>query len=240
MRYGLALEQVESGLWMAWMLDLPGCTSIGRTQDEAVKVAEPRISQHLDWLDAHGEAGFGPLFTRAAIDIQVEEVFHSSNGDGRGTSVAFFEADAMPLKGDEIDEGLKVLTFTRKDLMALVRHLPSETLEQPIEGDMLGSLSTILEHMAWAEWWYCDRLGITLERDQIPANPVAKLDVIRGWLRARLRELAGYRMVVEQMGEVWSPRKLLRRAIWHELEHTGHIARILAGDPGAPPPPVEL
>ncbi len=32
--------------------------------------------------------------------------------------------------------------------------------------------------------------------------------------------------VVEKQGEFWSPRKLLRRAIWHELDHVGHIANL--------------
>jgi hypothetical protein len=27
-------------------------------------------------------------------------------------------------------------------------------------------------------------------------------------------------------GELWSPRKLLRRAIWHERDHTEHILKI--------------
>jgi hypothetical protein len=30
-------------------------------------------------------------------------------------------------------------------------------------------------------------------------------------------------------GEFWSPRKLLRRAVWHERDHTGHIRKLLAG-----------
>lgn len=28
-------------------------------------------------------------------------------------------------------------------------------------------------------------------------------------------------------GEFWSPRKLLRRAIWHERDHTNHILQLL-------------
>ena len=28
-------------------------------------------------------------------------------------------------------------------------------------------------------------------------------------------------------GEIWSPRKLLRRALWHELDHIGHIYKLL-------------
>jgi len=28
-------------------------------------------------------------------------------------------------------------------------------------------------------------------------------------------------------GEIWSPRKALRRAVWHERDHTEHIRKIL-------------
>ena len=27
-------------------------------------------------------------------------------------------------------------------------------------------------------------------------------------------------------GEFWSPRKLLRRAVWHERDHTVHIRKL--------------
>jgi hypothetical protein len=30
-------------------------------------------------------------------------------------------------------------------------------------------------------------------------------------------------------GEFWSPRKLLRRAVWHERDHTEHIRKLLMG-----------
>ncbi len=239
MRYGLALEKLDTGSWMAWNLDLPGCTSFGRTEEQAITTAAPRIAEHLSWLAAHGDGGLGPLFT-STIEINVEEVFRSHNGDGGGNSVAFFEADRMPLKANEVEEGLRLLSFSRKDLMALVGRLPLDALEQPIEIERFESIANILEHLAWAEWWYCDRLGMTLEREQIPENPVAQLDVIRSWMRSRLRETAGQRIVVEQVGEVWSPRKLLRRALWHEIDHTAHIARLLRGENAPTASPVEL
>jgi hypothetical protein len=238
MRYGLALEEINTRLWIAWNLDLPGCVSMAVTRDEVVALAPDQIAAHLDWLAGHGD-GLGPLFA-AAFEVEVEETFRPRSREGMSGSIAFFEADRVPLKGEEIEQGLRQLHYARTDLMALVRHLPTETLEQPIDEDTFGSVANVLEHLAWAEWWYCDRLGITLEREQIPADPVTKLDVIRGWLRSRLREMAGQRLVVDQVGETWSPRKLLRRALWHEREHTAHIARLLSGETDIPGSGVEL
>jgi hypothetical protein len=33
--------------------------------------------------------------------------------------------------------------------------------------------------------------------------------------------------VVGVEGEMWSPRKVLRRAVWHERDHTEHIRKLL-------------
>jgi hypothetical protein len=34
--------------------------------------------------------------------------------------------------------------------------------------------------------------------------------------------------VVGLEGEFWSPRKLLRRAVWHERDHSQHIRQLCA------------
>jgi hypothetical protein len=47
--------------------------------------------------------------------------------------------------------------------------------------------------------------------------------VVRQRLIASLPELVGSTQVVGTGGEFWSPRKVVRRAIWHELDHIRHI-----------------
>ena len=50
-------------------------------------------------------------------------------------------------------------------------------------------------------------------------------------MRAHLVEvlptLVGSRQVIGVEGEFWSPRKLLRRAVWHELDHVEHISKLV-------------
>jgi hypothetical protein len=41
-----------------------------------------------------------------------------------------------------------------------------------------------------------------------------------------LRQVAGID------GEFWSPRKLLRRAVWHERDHTEHIGKLIRKNGG--------
>jgi hypothetical protein len=50
---------------------------------------------------------------------------------------------------------------------------------------------------------------------------------VRQRLEQALPEMAGVEKVFGLDGEFWSPRKLLRRALWHEIDHIGHIAHLL-------------
>jgi hypothetical protein len=36
------------------------------------------------------------------------------------------------------------------------------------------------------------------------------------------------KQVVGTDGEIWSPRKVLRRALWHERDHVEHIKKLIA------------
>ena len=56
---------------------------------------------------------------------------------------------------------------------------------------------------------------------------MARLRKVRRHLIATLRTLDGAKKVVAVDGEFWSPRKLLRKALWHERDHTEHIRKLL-------------
>ena len=42
-----------------------------------------------------------------------------------------------------------------------------------------------------------------------------------------LPKLTGVAQVLGSEGEFWSPRKVLRRALWHELDHLDHIKKLI-------------
>ena len=50
-------------------------------------------------------------------------------------------------------------------------------------------------------------------------------------VRVRLQEilsgLIGATLVVGKEGELWSPRKMLRRALWHERDYAQHIRKLV-------------
>jgi hypothetical protein len=43
-----------------------------------------------------------------------------------------------------------------------------------------------------------------------------------------LPTLEGMKQVFGVDGEFWSPRKVLRRALWHEKDHVEHICKLIA------------
>jgi len=51
--------------------------------------------------------------------------------------------------------------------------------------------------------------------------------VVRDHFNSLLPRLDGVDHVVGLEGEIWSPRKALRRALWHERDHTEHIRKLL-------------
>lgn len=89
----------------------------------------------------------------------------------------------------------------------------------------LASVGGILDHTAIAEWWYFDRLdmGLVSSWRELPAEPLVKLDQVRAHSRACLPKLIGDTRIVTLVDEQWSARKILRRAIWHERDHTRQI-----------------
>jgi len=96
--------------------------------------------------------------------------------------------------------------------------LPRE-LTRPIIG--------IVDHVAIAEWWYFNRLGMSPARLALPADPIAKLKAVRQNTYAQLSKLIGDTQIVTLIDEQWSARKVLRRTLWHERDHTQHIAKLI-------------
>jgi uncharacterized damage-inducible protein DinB len=159
--------------------------------------------------------------------VQVAEVFHSFVSKGDYVVNAFFEDDRRSLTYDEVEHGLWLLECSRRDLLALIERMSSGKLDEPVTGEVQGSIRGILNHVAWAEWWYFDRLNLAFAREGMPEETFSKLDKVRAQTRAQLPKLVGDRRVVERVGEQWSARKVLRRTLWHERDHTQHIARLL-------------
>jgi hypothetical protein len=226
----IGLENGIEGRSLVWVLDHPGCFAYGRDGHEALHNLPAAIQDYVDWITLHGEQ---PWLQALNQDFQAEEVWEGYSIDENyelyeeGYEVnAWFLHDWKPLTGQDVERGLKLLSWSRADLLETVRGLSRPVLEAKRPNERW-SISGILGHVGKAEWWYLDRLGLAFPREELPDELLASMEKVRALLVATLPGLVGSRQVVGTDGEFWSPRKLLRRAIWHERDHTFHIRSLL-------------
>jgi hypothetical protein len=140
---------------------------------------------------------------------------------------AWFKQDWKPLSEEEIRRGLALLRWSREDLLQVAAPLSDEQMDRMVPGERW-SIRGILRHVGSSEWWLLDRLGLVEGgRDALPKDTGERLVWVRDRFNAALPGLAGRDLVLGKDGEFWSPRKLLRRALWHEINHRQHILKLL-------------
>jgi len=222
--YRLGIEDIEPNHWVAWVFELPGCYSKACNRDEAINNTPLRITQYFEWLSSYGcEVPHPP----EKIEVDVSESWVSFISEEDYIVNAFFEDDRRALSSDDVDYVLKLLEFTRKDLLQVVQQISPDRLDKPIEGEVQSNIRGILKHIATAERWYFDRLNMAFERKEMPDDVMDMLENMRAYTRHKLPQLVGYTQITERIGERWSARKLVRRTLWHERAHTQQIIRYL-------------
>ena len=225
----IGLENGVEGRSLAWGLEHPGLFAYGQTGEEALDNFPAAMQKYRAWLESHNPqpwSDFADTLTELVETFQVliiDEQFELAK-DGYEVN-AWFLHDWKPLLPEEIERGLGLLKWSRQDLLETVRGLNAQTMETKPAGERW-SINGILRHVGGAEWWYLDRLGLAFPREQVPEEPFERMEKVRAQLIRVLPGLIGSKHVVGIDGEIWSPRKLLRRAIWHERDHTAHIQEL--------------
>lgn len=231
----VGLENNFENRSLAWALEHPGCFAYGTESSEAVMNMALAFLEYKRWIASHTAQSW--LKDVHDVDVRLADVWevyeidenYDVKADGRYSVNAWFRYDWKPLTRLEVRHGLDILSFSRADLLKLVENLPDTILDRPYPGERW-SIRGVLGHLAKAEWWYLDRLGLAgISRRELPEDVFEQL----AWVRRRLEEvlptLEGAEQVVGKDGEFWSPRKLLRRAAWHERDHITHIQKLLSG-----------
>jgi len=227
-KIGLELN-VESRA-LAWALDFPGCFAYGQDDAEALIAIARSLVAYEDWVNRRGGPGWLDLgdFDVRLVDTWTDfSINKQYEPDEQGYTVnAWFRHDWKPLLSEEIERGLALLSWSREDLLHCVEGLDDETLDLKRPNERW-SIRGVMRHVANAEWWYLDRLGLLQgSHEDLPQDTDARLMVVRTRLRQVLPQLAEKELVIGKDGEFWSPRKLLRRALWHELDHVQHILKL--------------
>jgi uncharacterized damage-inducible protein DinB len=147
-----------------------------------------------------------------------------------GHLIGFFESERRPVLLAEIPCFLEMMACAREELLALTRDLPEETLHWKASPHSW-SIQETLRHVAGAERWYLTRILDPAGLPQFqPSQSVWKrLELVRALALERLNGLSEEvlgRVVTDASGELWSARKVFRRYLEHEREHTAHIQEI--------------
>ncbi len=228
--FKVGLENNTEGRSQAWILGHPGCFVYGKTGPKALAAVPKAIQDYRQWIAAHTEQSW---LSGTDIEFQLAETWECYSIDDNFDLVvdgyevnAWFRHDWLPLSEEDIQHGLLLLAWGRDALMSVASSLDNATLERTYPNERW-SISGILRHIAGAEWWYMDRLGLAFPRPEVPELAFDQLKKVRDRLVDILPGLAGSKQVVGISGEFWSPRKLLRRAVWHEYDHTAHISKLL-------------
>lgn len=219
MPYVVCAEEID-GRWVAHVPDLPGCFASHEQREAAITAVPKVIENYLEWCRAHGlhVSGFsGPMSVSEVVRAWRYEEDYEVN--------AFFAADRPPLLAEELPEYEKLLLAARKDLEVVLAGLNEGDLQKEFPGEDLPILD-ILNHVALAEQWYFDRMGVALPTRELPTDPLDRLVKVRDHTLASLPTLAARIGVVTLSGETWSARKVMRRTLWHERDHTDHIAKL--------------
>lgn len=218
MPYIVCAEEIDRR-WIAHVPDLPGCFTTHDQRDQAINLIPKAIESYVAWAADHSfriSGLSGPMLVSEVIRAWRYEDDYEVN--------AFFAADRPPLMSDEMDEFEQLLLACRADLQATLEGLETEDMDQELSGDW--SIARVLNHVAMTEQWYFDRMGIGLPSGELPQSPLERLVRVRENTLARLPDLGKRVGVVTLSGETWSARKVMRRTLWHERDHTEHMHKL--------------
>ena len=125
MRIPVFLEVAADGRTMAHVLHLPGSSVVASTREAALAAVPAAIQGYRAWLAAHDEATDGE-----AGEIEVAEERRGFGPFDPGDSAALFGPDRKPLLQGELERLLKLMGYSRRDLLALIVDLPHQVLRE--------------------------------------------------------------------------------------------------------------
>jgi hypothetical protein len=234
MIFQVGIENNNEGRSIAWALEHPGCFAYGMKGAAAVTNLEGALNKYAGWILRH-EPNTWLSFSERDMEMVVngtwddyyinDDLDKVSEADGYSVE-SFFPFDWKSLSKIEIKHALDILAWSRADLLKSVHGLSEAKLNQTYPGERW-SINGVLGHVGGAEWWYLERLGQAFPQTEIPEESLSRLEKVRKHFNSSLFKWEGVNQVVGIDGEFWSPRKVLRRALWHERDHIDHIRKLI-------------
>jgi hypothetical protein len=225
-------ETKESGETILFAFDYPGACGWGPTWSHAAERLKHDTLFTTHWMSKHGAESDAP----SNMNLHVVEAVEATGNPLECDSEGFYSWDNEPFEDTMIDETLRWLNASRVDLLSLVQGLGDDVLDKRLtEGKR--TVREIIDHIAIAEWWYTTR--VSSSRDSIRSwenygqDAFSRLQLVREMFvhdfaeRMRQMPYVNRSQVFERNGELWTPKKVLRRAVWHELLHLKQLLRLI-------------
>ena len=231
MIFRVGIENNNDGRTIAWALEHPGCFAYGANASVACLNLETAIQKYAIWILRNQTNSWLNFDEVEIIPEETWDVYSiNENLDKVETGgyyvESFFRYDWKPLKREEVEHGIDMLHWTRDELLKTVSRLSAEKLAATYPNERW-SINGILAHIGGAEWWYLSSLNLAFPESELSKEPMQRMKQSRDLLIHTLPKLTGVAQVLGNEGEFWSPRKVLRRALWHELDHLDHIKKLI-------------
>jgi hypothetical protein len=197
------VEEIEPGVWLVSIFDMLGCYSSGISADIAIAAAPAQARQYYQWL-ASKDGGFPDIVSDLRVEVIERIPLHG-----------FFKKDADPLRMWDVELADRVLQWNRQDLLDSCH--PEAVSSVKREG--INNSEKLFEHLYRSELWLLSRLGFTMEALELPSSGKGRMEVVRQSVLEQLGQWVDAEFVRDIEGERWSPRKVLRRLLWHDRDH---------------------
>lgn len=218
----------------AFVPECPGCWVFGRTRERALKKVKDAVKEWFEWLERHGEK---IPAKPGEFAVEVGEILRVSyNPVEAGKPEPLFWSEVAPVKNKDITRTIRLLEYSRSDLLKLVSGLSNKILDWQPPGKPR-TIRNTLKHIAFVEWWYITRLDVELPA-RFPRDVFKLLNhtrrIVVDFLKSFPREKrSGVFQPKRDVGRkakicnLWTARKVLRRLVDHERLHTKYIERAL-------------
>jgi GNAT superfamily N-acetyltransferase len=238
----------DYGRTAAWMLDLVGCFMWGQDEEVALSRVPSAVGAYASWLGEHGESVPVPHTDAVVVVERVPAAFLEADRDRRELN-ALFAAERRPATADELETAIRRLDFARADLAPLTDRLDAWEAEHgplpadvgaPPEADAQDERTSleVLRHIGGAEIWLSGRLARERRYEGPPrtGEVAGFLEASHAWAIETLRWLFERDPAIvgtDRRGEEWTLPKVLRRIVYHALDHWSELDRRLARAQGA-------
>jgi ribosomal protein S18 acetylase RimI-like enzyme len=230
----------------AWMLDWPGAFTWGPTRETALARAVSATYRFQEWLDRHGDHDYPDVGANVTI---VDEVPTRRLDDGYQV-MATFAADDRPVDVQEMNRHIQRLVYARDDLLEVVGQLrqlerdgtPAAGETRDAAGVASGAVDSreveqVFAHLGQTDAWFVSRLDANAKYQGPREEDVdAFLEQSFEFLVDRLRRIQAADPAAKRTdgrGETWTLAKLMRRTLYHALDHLEELQRRLDHAAGA-------